>query len=286
MLNPVTNPGQVWEAWGEISQGVPLAVNFIEPAIGKKMYFCIMEFINKFIYLSTQVNSAIDNSFCEITQDEIYFYLTFGLNANDCLFDLAKNNYAFQIRIAKNYLEKYNESFDINISKQTICCNTQSKLLEIINCKLTGINRKIFLESTILFLLYQSQKNNFIFQLSCDSCSVLNKPVDVDKIQKAKKYILDNLSNTLTIPIIATNVGTNQCYLKKGFKEVFEKTIFEFIQENRMLKARHLLQCANPNITEISYSVGYSSLSSFSQSYKNYFGISPTEQIKQVFPKN
>ena len=81
-------------------------------------------------------------------------------------------------------------------------------------------------------------------------------------------------------------MSTNQCYLKKGFKEVFQQTIFEFIQENRMEKARHLLQAANPNITEIAFNVGYSSLSSFSQSYKNFFGISPTEQIKQVFPNN
>jgi AraC-like DNA-binding protein len=30
--------------------------------------------------------------------------------------------------------------------------------------------------------------------------------------------------------------------------------------------------------------VGYSSLSSFSQAYKNYFGISPQKQIKHWFP--
>ena len=53
-----------------------------------------------------------------------------------------------------------------------------------------------------------------------------------------------------------------------------------------MIKARHLLQNHNPNITEIAHDVGYSSLSSFSQAYKNYFGISPTEQLKQVFPNN
>lgn len=243
-----------------------------------------MEFINEFIYLSAKTNTDIKNSFCETSQDDLYIYLTFGLDANDCLFDLTENNFEFLVRIAKSYLEKYNETLDINISTQAICCNTQAKLLEIIQCKLEGIHRKIFLESTLLYLLYQSQKNNLIFQLGCDTCSVLNKPIEMDKIQQAKKYILDNLSNNLTIPIIASNVGTNQCYLKKGFKEVFEQTIFEFIQENRMIKAKHLLQSVNPNITEIADMVGYSSLSSFSQSYKNYFGISPTEQIKQVIP--
>jgi len=245
-----------------------------------------MECINKFMHLSSHINANIHKSFCKTNQDDNYIYLTFGLYAYDCLFDLADNNYEFNIVIAKPYIEKYNEPIDLNITEQSICCNTQSKLLDIIKCKLSGIYRKIFLESTILFLFYQSQKNNFIIHFDCDHCAILNKPLEVEKIQKAKTFIINNLGNTLTIPIIATNVGTNQCYLKKGFKEVFKQTIFEFIQENRMVKAKHLLQSANPNITEISYRVGYSSLSSFSQSYKNFFGITPTEQIKQVFPNN
>ncbi|GAA4517470.1 AraC family transcriptional regulator [Sphingobacterium thermophilum] len=245
-----------------------------------------MELISEYIYLNISQKADLDSSFCVTTQDQSYILLTFGLSTNDCLFDLTDNNYEFQIRISKTYFEKYNETLDINVEKQTICCNTQAKLLEIINCKLTGIHRKIFLESNILYLLYQSQKNNLIFQLGCDSCAILNKPIEVEKINLAKKYILDNLSNNLTIPIIASNVGTNQCYLKKGFKEIFNQTIFEFIQENRMIKAKHLLQNPNPNITEIAFSVGYSSLSSFSQAYKNYFGISPLEQTKAVFPNN
>jgi AraC-like DNA-binding protein len=245
-----------------------------------------MEFVNEFINLAVTAKTDIDNSFCETAQDRDSIYLTFGLFANDCLFDLTENNYEFQITISKTYIQKYNEALEINIERQTICCNTQTKLLEIINCKLQGIHRKIFLESNILYLLYQSQKNSLLFQVNCDSCAILNKPIEVEKIQQARKYILDNLSNNLTIPIIAGNVGTNQCYLKKGFKEIFSQTIFEFIQENRMTKAKYLLQDLNPNITNIAYIVGYSSLSSFSQSYKNYYGITPSEQTKHSISNN
>ncbi len=240
-----------------------------------------MELINEFMYVDAKINQNINQSFCKSTESEHHIFLNLGLNANDCSFDLAENNYEFLIRISKSYFEKYAEPIELNITQQTICCNTQVKLLELINCQLTGINRKIFLESTILFLLYQSQKNSLIFQLGCNNCTILNKPIEVEKIEKAKKYILKNLTGNLTIPIIATNVGTNQCYLKKGFKEVFKQTIFEFIQENRMIKAKRLLENPSFNVTEIAFSVGYSSLSSFSQAYKNYFGISPTEQAKQ-----
>ena len=76
-------------------------------------------------------------------------------------------------------------------------------------------------------------------------------------------------------------MGTNQCYLKKGFKEVFNQTIFEFIQENRMIKAKYLLESNPENITSVAFNVGYASLSSFSQAYKNYFGISPLEYSRQ-----
>ena len=245
-----------------------------------------MEFINEFINLTVTPKKEIESSYCSTTQDNNFIYLTFGLNADDCLFDLEDYNFEFLMQISKMYFEKYEERFEINIEKQTICCNTQTKLLEISKCKLKGINRKIFIESTILFLVYQSQKNNSIFHLDCDTCSILNKPVEVEKIRNAKKFILANLANNLTINIIAANVGTNQCYLKKGFKQVFKQTIFEFIQENRMTKATHLLKSAYPNITDIGYQVGYSSLSSFSQSYKKYFGISPSKQIKQLISNN
>ncbi len=245
-----------------------------------------MILVNEYIYLEVSTNAGIDSSYCVSTQDQIYIHLTFGLFANDCLFDLADNNYLINIRIAKSYFEKYNEFLEINVEKQNICCNTQTKLLDVINCKLTGINRKIFLESTILFLLYQSQKNSLVFQIGCDTCSVLSKPTDIEKIQLAKNYIIDNIANNLTIPIISAFVGTNQCYLKKGFKEVLNQTIFEFIQENRMIKAKYLLDSTSQNITEIAFAVGYASLSSFSQAYKNYFGITPLEQSKAIIPNS
>lgn len=245
-----------------------------------------MKLVNEYIYLDISQKADIDSSFCVATQDQTYILLTFGLFANDCLFDLADKNYIITIRIAKTYFEKYNQILDINVEKQGICCNTQTRLLDLINCTLTGIHRKIFVESTILFLLYQSQKRSLIFQLGCDTCTVLSKPTDIEKMQLAKSYIIDNLSMNITIPIIAKAVGTNQCYLKKGFKEVFNQTIFKFIQENRMIKAKYLLENTAQNITEIAFNVGYASLSSFSQAYKNYFGITPLEQSKTIIPNN
>lgn len=243
--------------------------------------FNLTQIINDEITFSFNQNEHVKGSFCtiELNQDYINFY--FSLDAQDCLFDLNQINYEFHFRINKSYLNKYQETIEFNIHKQAICCNTQSKLLEIIQCNLSGIYRKLYLESILLYLVFQSQKNNLIFQLQCDQCAIANKPLETEKIMLAKKYILDHLEQSLTIPLIAQHVGTNQCYLKKGFKEIFQQTVYEYVQEQRMTKARHLLQASNSTITEIAYSVGYSSLSSFSQAFKNYYGVNPSELVKQ-----
>ncbi len=248
------------------------------------MKFTEIMTINEDITLSFQQNEVINGSNCTIKmeQDTICFY--FSLDAKDCLFELNEISYEFLFRVQKSYLNKYQEQLEFNIQKQTICCNTQSKLLEIIQCQLNGIYRKLYLESIFLYLVFQSQKNNLIFQLQCDQCAIANKPLETEKILFAKKYILDHLELNLTIPIIARHIGTNQCYLKKGFKDFFQQTVYEFIQEQRMTKAHHLVQVPNANLTEIAYQVGYSSLSSFSQAFKSYFGVNPSELNKQQIP--
>lgn len=236
-----------------------------------------MECITEFIELDSTITSETGHSYAEITCDEHAVYLTFKLFAADCLFDLSDQNYVVRFRLSRAYLCRYGEPVEVSEGTQLICCTTQSKLLEIIHCQLSGVHRKLVLESHILFLFYQTQKGTGYLPTGCADCLAISQSVEVDKMYKARKYILDNLGHPLTIPLIASTVGTNQCYLKKGFKEVFDQTIFKFIQENRMVKARHLLQHADLTITEIAFAVGYASLSSFSQAYKNYYGIAPTE---------
>jgi AraC-like DNA-binding protein len=245
-----------------------------------------MESINEFIKVKTSKDPEVFETTCIAKQDDINIYLSYSLFDNDCLFEFSNLSNKVEIKIAKSYFEKYDQAFDLFIEKQSICCNAQSKLYDLISCKFEGIARNIFLESIVLHLLFQFQKNSLVFQTNCDTCSFINKPLELEKIQKAKDFIINNLDQNITISILASFVGTNQCYLKKGFKEVIGQTIFEFLQENRMIKAKHILQNTNTPIQEVSSMVGYSSISSFSQTYKNYFGITPSFQKKQIIADN
>jgi len=234
-----------------------------------------METVNEFIELNFKMCNDIKETIGYAEYDSEYIIVTYSLASSDCLFDFNNTWNEVELKIHSDYFKKYHQDFELIVEKQNVCCNTQSKLFELINCNVTGIARSMYLESIVLYLVYQIQKNNLVFQLNCDSCFFVNKPSELDKIKRAKDFIINNLDQNITIPILSNLVGTNQCYLKRGFKEVTGKTIFEFIQENRMEKAKYFLQNTDKTIGEIALITGYASISSFSQSFKNYFGITP-----------
>lgn len=224
---------------------------------------------------------------CTVKQDDIYLYLVYVVADNDCLIDFAMLFNKIIIKINKVYFKKYGQTLNLLPQKYNLCCSTQLKLYDLVNCKLNGVLRKIYLESIVLNLLAFTlkQKNYSAYPSDCVDCGFLKKPIQLDKIQKAKDFIINNLGQNITIPIIANLVGTNQCYLKKGFKQMTGQTIFEFLKENRMISARYLLQNTNNSVQEVSSLVGYASISSFSQAYKHYFGLAPSLEQQQVIAK-
>lgn len=189
--------------------------------------------------------------------------------------------YLIEFYFSIDYLKTYSSDFNINqfpvYQQHDICCNTQMILHEIIHCKLEGVFRKMFLESKSLALLLCFQKCNTINSNECSSCKFLSKPIEKEKIFKAKDILLNNLNTPPTIPELSLLIGTNQCYLKKGFKEVFGLTVYDFVLEQRMLKAKLLLSTSSYTLSQVADEIGYSSAGNFSTAFKKYAGVFPSE---------
>ncbi len=245
-----------------------------------------MEQINQYISVEFAKENDVSVSECRFEQDKIHLSISYFLADNDSLFDFSEMYNKVTFRVVKSYFNRYDQWFDLAFEKQNVYCDSQSKIFDLIHCSLEGISRKMYIESIFLHLLAYSQKNNQSNVMNCSGCNFLNKPNELEKIQKAKDYIINHIDQNLTIPMVASFVGTNQCYLKKGFKEITGQTFFEFLKNNRMIKAQHLIQNTNKSIHEVANLVGYASTSSFSQAYKNYFGFSPMAQTKVIISNN
>lgn len=172
---------------------------------------------------------------------------------------------------------RYQQSF----TKSFPLCHRKRTLLgQLTNHGYEGALEKIYLLGKSQELLLYSleclqEKKQVQF-----ACKFLADQEGRNRIYKARDILLDNLGDPITIKELSRKVAMNECYLKKGFKEIYGSTIFDFYQQKRMEYAHTLLNDKGCNVTEVSAMLGYSSISHFSAAFKKYTGIKPCELLR------
>ncbi|MBS9464305.1 helix-turn-helix transcriptional regulator [Flagellimonas sp. 389] len=113
---------------------------------------------------------------------------------------------------------------------------------------------------------------------------VNNKPLPTTLLKRELKLIRDcakkiekNISTNYTLESISLETGLTQAKLQEGFKLLYSQTVTEFIRNARLEVARDMISNTELSISEIVYSIGFSSRSYFSKIFKEKYGISPSE---------
>ncbi len=99
----------------------------------------------------------------------------------------------------------------------------------------------------------------------------------VDKIKDARRILVTNIDSHTTIKELSDMVGINSTDLQKGFKEIYQCSIYAYVKSYRMKKAKEFLVKEDLTIANIANLVGYTNNSKFSKAFKDEFGISPSE---------
>src|SRR5690606_36715513 len=110
-------------------------------------------------------------------------------------------------------------------------------------------------------------------------CKFLNNDADREKINKARQVLIEHIGEPITIKELSRKVAMNECYLKKGFKEMFGTTIFDFYQSQRMEHAKYLLYEKELSVTEVSINLGHSSISHYSSAFEIHTGFKPCKLL-------
>lgn len=106
------------------------------------------------------------------------------------------------------------------------------------------------------------------------------------RIGKAIDYVESNLEKKLLLERVAQEAHFSPYHFHRLFKIVTNETLNDFIVRKRIEKAAFfLLKQKEKTITEVSEKVGFSSLSSFSRAFKNFYGMSPAEFKKESSDK-
>lgn len=112
------------------------------------------------------------------------------------------------------------------------------------------------------------------------------KSADEKLMERVTKYINDNLDNPeLNVEKIAKEIGISRVHLYRKLKELTNQSTRDFVRNIRLKQAADLLASKNLSVTEVTYATGFSHVSKFSSSFKEFYGCSPKE-YKSLHLKN
>lgn len=209
-----------------------------------------------------------DNTFMNKSLQGETFYIQFSPetfiriteNGNDTL-----KKFSSEIQSGKPIVLAHN-SLSINLE-------IHRAINDVLNCRFKGRMKRLFMWSkSIEILVLQAEAYH---RTSSSYNNYCKNERDKERIYFARDYILNNIKNPPSLPELSRIAGINEYKLKRGFKEIFNSTVFGYLADQRMELGRQALMDKDKTVSEISYELGYSSPQHFSNSFKKKFGISP-----------
>ncbi|WP_087520445.1 hybrid sensor histidine kinase/response regulator transcription factor [Polaribacter sp. SA4-12] len=127
-------------------------------------------------------------------------------------------------------------------------------------------------------LLYNREKlrKHYIKNIYKTEPTEKNNLFEQDFIDEMNKHIYENLDDSsFSVEQLAVKLKISRIQLYRKIKAILNISISDYIQNIRLEKAKSLLKESTLSISEIAYSVGFSSPSYFSSTFKNKFKLSP-----------
>jgi AraC-like DNA-binding protein len=100
------------------------------------------------------------------------------------------------------------------------------------------------------------------------------------RIVQAKLFIDSHYAQNIDVSNISDEANFSKFHFIRLFKMAYGKTPHQYLIFVRIERAKDLLKANNP-VSDVCFSVGFESLSSFSGLFKRAVGISPSVFLKQ-----
>ena len=160
----------------------------------------------------------------------------------------------------------YYGSSNLKISEEVAKINTTNK---------KGLVKKIYVESIIQMILAMEIQHH---QKDLDSQNELYGVLTLREqkiVKEVAKEIRENCDYPFSIKYLMDQTGLSAAKLQDGFKMLYNRTVTDYVKNTRIEKAENLIKTTDLNISEIVYSIGFTSRSYFSKIFKEKYNCSP-----------
>jgi AraC-like DNA-binding protein len=151
---------------------------------------------------------------------------------------------------------------------------------QIVNCPYQGALKRLYYESKALELITHSMAALAPQAPARPAHKLPLNPEDAKRIRHVRRVLEREFQNPPRLMDLARSVGVSHPKLNSCFREAYGATIFEYLREVRLSRARSLLEEGRMNVTEAAFEVGYASLSHFAKAFREHFGASPGHYLR------
>lgn len=110
-----------------------------------------------------------------------------------------------------------------------------------------------------------------------------SKSADEELMENLMNIVKEKLSDSeFTIEQLSEDLAMSRTQLHRRIKDITGLSAGRFVQNLRMQRAVDLLKENNLNVAQIAQAVGFSTSSHFSTTFKNHFGLTPSEFQKKI----
>ncbi|MEZ0182145.1 helix-turn-helix domain-containing protein [Flavobacterium oncorhynchi] len=179
--------------------------------------------------------------------------------------------------------EHAEEIFDPNLNtivKFTRMSNDSYNLLMNLRAQeVGGTAFDLYLRGTVQNLLAEYIEKMTYEELVIDK---INED-DLRYIIKSQSYLIESLSQLFpSIEFLAQQANMSESKYKKLFRKITGMTPNSFFLNNKLIEAKRLLQERQLSISQISDSLSFTNSSYFAARFREFFGMTPKDYIKQL----
>ncbi|KUY30653.1 AraC family transcriptional regulator [Elizabethkingia ursingii] len=121
---------------------------------------------------------------------------------------------------------------------------------------------------------------NILPKISNEALPIILPMTDDQQMNKILHYLDSNINETLTLISISKRFGMSERSVSRLFRSALDISFLQYLKTLRMVKAIELILKSNKSINEIAYEVGYSSISTFSDTFHEFTQSRPSDLRK------
>ena len=105
------------------------------------------------------------------------------------------------------------------------------------------------------------------------------------RLLRARDAMDRTYAQPLDVPALARIALVSEAHFIRTFRATFGETPHRYLQRRRVERSMFLLRETDRSVTEVCFDVGFTSLGTFSRTFRDIVGVSPTEYRERADSK-